>query len=108
MEALVQKNLCKFSMCQGFFRGAMKTIWKYALESLRPQEITLRKNAEILSAQFQNEKLCLWVLLDTGEIEETYRIHIIGTGFNINVKLDYYIGTVQQDPYVWHVFAEVL
>ena len=86
----------------------MKTIWKYTLKFRRTQEIILRKQAQILSVQYQADELCLWVLLDTDEVEETCRIHIIGTGFAIDEKLDYHIGTVQQGSYVWHIFAEAI
>jgi len=89
-------------------RYRMKTIWKYILKFRQNQEITLKKDAQILSVQLQNEKLCLWALLDTDEVDEMCKIHIIGTGTEIEEKLDYHIGTVQQSVYVWHVFAEVL
>ena len=86
----------------------MKRVWKYPLKFRRNQELTLKRKSQILSVQFQEETLCLWALVEPDEIDALCKIHIIGTGFEIKENLDYYIGTVQQGVYVWHVFAEVL
>jgi hypothetical protein len=41
----------------------MKTIWKFKLENLDTQILTLPKNAELLTVQTQSETPCLWALV---------------------------------------------
>lgn len=89
-----------------------KKIWKIKLEVTKDQEITVRKNAEFLCVQAQNEIPCIWVLVDPNKKEEIpVRIKIFGTGHEIGEKeLDgfVYIGTFQlsKGAFVFHVFGE--
>jgi len=49
-------------------------------------------------------ELCLWALVDTHEYEKEEReIHICATGGPCREGM-IYIGTVQQPPFVWHIF----
>ena len=91
-------------------------IYKYSFE--RPQntygtlELRLPVAAKILSCQVQHAQICFWVEFaapDEGEdFEVTTRIfHIIGTGhrFELTSSMSF-IATVQQPPFVWHIYEE--
>lgn len=84
----------------------MKKIWKYSLHlDLESEFIEMPKGAEILSAQNQNGTVCIWVLVDPLAPKEKREIAVWGTGHKIwrdsNLQ---FIGTVQVEPFVWHVF----
>lgn len=92
----------------------MQTICKYPLEITDEQAVRMPREAEVLTAQFQRGRLCLWAICFTGDRVElgwTDRlVKIIGTGNPIDPALDQcdqYAGTVQQDggSLVWHVFV---
>jgi hypothetical protein len=70
----------------------MITIYKYQFEIENFVFIEMHKNAKILSVQMQNDI--------------PRRFFIIGTGqpFNQNVWISGFIGTIQQPPFVWHIF----
>lgn len=90
----------------------METIYKYALELEDEQIITLKRGAEILSAQEQNDQLVLWALVDPDRQDEKVKFYIAGTGNPLPFPGPYtrylyeYIDTVQQGRFVWHIFQD--
>jgi hypothetical protein len=85
-------------------------ILKYRLHLKDEQSVPMPENHQILSAQVQNNELCLWVLVDPATKNEDVKILIFGTGFEIdypgpetNFEFNF-IDTVQQGGFVWHVF----
>ena len=84
------------------------TIYKYKISLLDKQELILPKQAKILSVQVQNGSICIWALVDENLEKEKRQVLIIGTGENIEDDLFVYtyIGTIQQAPYVWHIFID--
>lgn len=88
-----------------------KVIWKYQLEVMDEQYLSLPRGAEILCVQAQERSICMWILLDQSAMYVNRRIKIRGTGHPANTESKAgYIGTVQMDvPYsrdglVWHLF----
>jgi hypothetical protein len=91
----------------------MKKIYKYSLEVEDIQRILLPIDAKILTVQVQNEKPCLWALVDPENNTEARIIEIFGTG---NLVSDYadisiehiYIATFQlyEGKLVFHVFEQ--
>lgn len=81
------------------------TIWKYPLEITRSQCIEVPSDSRALSAALQNGDLCVWFLVEESRPKQTRRILIYGTGNPIGgVFAGWFIGSVQQGPFVWHVF----
>lgn len=65
----------------------------------------MQRGAKILSVQIQGDRITLWAVVDTLADEVPREINIRGTGHALRgVKPDSFIGTVQDGPYVWHVF----
>jgi len=88
-------------------------IYKYTFSGIENAEFEMPKGAEILCVQIQSHlavtAICIWALVDSLEARvERRRFMVIGTGHELygvrNVK---YVGTVQEPPFVWHIF-EVL
>lgn len=88
-----------------------KRIYKYVLEVTNTQELALPGGAQILHVDFQGKELCLWAQVDPGEIPSNRTFKVYGTGHLLRIdspdrKL-IHLGTVQQSPFVWHVFEQV-
>lgn len=92
----------------------MRTIWKYEL-STPINSIQMPMGAQILTAQFQGDDLCIWALVDSErQMEERiFERHV--TGGNVgpapHTCIRKYIGTVQtlisHMVIVFHVFELV-
>lgn len=88
----------------------MKTIWKFPLDITDSQTILMPKGAELLIAQLQGGQGCLWALVDDAAPREERTIEIHGTGNPIHQDMGIerkYIGTFQQEAFVWHVFERI-
>jgi len=86
-------------------------IWKYELSVTDMQRVMMPPGAELLSVANQGGTLCLWAKVDADlpPTDEVW-IEIIGTGNEIPTDMGIdrnFIGTVLQNPFVWHVFERV-
>jgi len=86
----------------------MQTIYKYELVNVPGrQTLRLTEGAKILCIQIQSGTACVWVQLDTDAQPWEFTIRIVGTGHNLQKVKGYeYVGTFQDPPYVWHVYAK--
>ena len=87
----------------------MRTIYKYPIEITDSQTLEISEDHKFLSVQVQNDKPCIWALVDTETPESPVNIHIYGTGHPIPKDLSMtYIGTIQvyDGRGVFHVFME--
>ena len=88
----------------------MKTIWKYKLEVMDRQQITMPEAAEIIHVAAVQDELCVWVKVDPMRPPETRTFVIVGTGHPIpdDVEHRHAVGTavfeLKHGPFVWHVF----
>lgn len=86
----------------------MKTIYKYPLEITDEQEIEIPLGSRILSVQMQRDQLCLWAMVNSKVTNKTkIKILVCGTGNPIEYppsRMEF-LGTIQQQVFVWHVFA---
>jgi len=90
----------------------MNAIWKYEVEVTDEQNIDMPVGSNIISAQVQDDKICLWVEVDTDEKDvKDVVIEIFGTGNKISdtSKERRFIDTVQfhGGALVFHVYAQV-
>jgi hypothetical protein len=86
----------------------MKTIYKYTLAINGDDLIQLPKHSTILSLQVQNNKPCIWVLIDPNEAMEDIHFVTYGTGHEIRPGLGDFVGTYQLNDgeFVFHVFKQ--
>ncbi len=86
----------------------MTTIYKYALQPIGEQRIEMPEHHKILSAGLDpGGQLCIWVLADTKGSPRGRMVYGMGTGnpwHEMAFGLDF-IGTVNDGPFMWHVFA---
>lgn len=87
-----------------------KQIWKFELNTVDTQEVLVPDGAEILTVQVQNEKPCIWALVDINVGWVTITIEIFETGNPIEASVlnRTYIGTYQlsRGASVGHVFKK--
>jgi hypothetical protein len=86
----------------------MKTIFKYPLSVTDTQTIRMPEGAEILTVQMQKDSMCLWALVEDTSPVEPRIILIFGTGHEVTGIDNVYIGTVQMDSLVFHVFEALI
>lgn len=91
----------------------MERIFKYELDITDEQTVQIPGGGKkILSVAMQGGttmtggRLCVWVIVDDEAQPAPVRFAIVGTGnpFPRNVAPAWFIGSVQDDPFVWHVF----
>jgi hypothetical protein len=89
----------------------MKTIWKFEVALVSPQQVPMPNGTEILTVQTQGETGCLWALVDTeADSTDMRTFEVFGTGQIIHEDMGIerkYIGTFQVRPFVWHVFERL-
>jgi hypothetical protein len=86
-----------------------KIIYKYPLSVTDRQILHLPVGAEILTVQTQNEKPCLWAMVDPKRGTATRIIETFGTGYDITEDMGVerkYISTYQLHGggLIFHVF----
>lgn len=80
----------------------MKVIYKYRVVD----QIEMPKNALLLSVAMQRNILTLWALVDTEEPLIRRLFFVVRTGFPLDseVKQETFFITIQDPPFVWHIF----
>lgn len=77
----------------------MKAIYKYALEIEGRQTLAMPEDAIILCVQNQNERPCIWAVVNTdSKIDDLKVFYVFGTGHPMTAELFAslkYIGTFQ-------------
>ena len=86
-------------------------IWKYKLE-LGTTKLSLPKDSKVLNTvQMQNGSIVIWALINEEEKDVSKNIiaefKVVGTGQYTDINLDEYdyIGTIQDNSFVAHVFG---
>jgi hypothetical protein len=81
-----------------------EVIWKFPIQ-VGDTWLSIPGTWKALSAQLQDEQLCLWVLVDPLEPPVAVPVRVIGTGWLHDMHGWEHLSTVQRDGYVWHVFV---
>jgi hypothetical protein len=87
----------------------MKSIYKYLLDIVNSQSISIPQNSQFLRVGEQNGKLMLWVEIDTMVAIEPVNIEVWGTGHPMPDTPRGYIDSCQMsNGLVWHVYFEAV
>lgn len=83
-------------------------IFKYELELVPRQTVSIPAQSTLLSVATQRGTLCLWALVEPDTNSNVNRIiEIFGTGHPVNDGRRVFIGTALIEPFVWHVFERL-
>ena len=84
----------------------MRTIYKYPINLNEKQSILTYEGAKPLRIAIQESTICVWMEVSTEEKKVDKNIYCFGTGFELpNLDLKY-IGSVDDFPFVWHIYYE--
>lgn len=82
-----------------------RAVWKFPLNET-PQDIEA-PIVDFLTVQYQGDTICVWAIVNQDTPPSKYRLYVEGTGWESSkISHDTYIGTVQGDGCVWHIFYE--
>lgn len=83
----------------------MKAVWKQPLNH-GVTDFFSPVGAKPLAVALQGDQIMLWQLVDTEAAKVGRRYMVAGTGHPLPDAIlpSDYVGTVQQGPFVWHVF----
>jgi len=87
----------------------MITIWKSVLLDSY-DVIAMPENAQVLCVQMQRGQVCMWYMCDPSQPKVKRLFRVVGTGHEMssgNMNEMSYVGTVQHNDLVWHVFEDV-
>lgn len=92
----------------------MRTVFKYrlpepfyspaTLHEGDESKVLLPEGWELLHVGVQGDGFYLWALVETDAPTVTEWFCVVGTGWEVKPELRH-CGTIQQGPYVWHVFT---
>lgn len=86
----------------------MTTIYKYPIEVAREQRIDMPDTRKFLHAGLDGAgNPCIWALVTIAGKVSPAHIRVVGTGLHIGPEFYgmTHIGTFNQGPFIWHVFA---
>ena len=89
-----------------------KQIWKFEIKIGSYSVIKMPKSAEILTVQPQNDKVCIWALVNPDNETESRHFETHGTGHEIHYDMGIerkYINTFQLNDgmLVFHLFERI-
>ena len=83
----------------------MKKILKYQLLGF-DNIIEMPEGAKVLSVQLRGNGIYLWVITDPDNKKAKRKFLLVGTGQKFSSDNLEFIGTVQVESFVWHVFED--
>jgi hypothetical protein len=84
----------------------MQTIYKYLLNLSGSQIIETHEWARPLHVGYDPQgAVCIWFQVDTNFPTKKKIAYIVGTGNEIPPSATNYIGSFNQNPFVWHVYT---
>jgi hypothetical protein len=87
----------------------MKAILKYYING-SSEKIKIPKDFKVLALQHQALNICFWALVEKTNTIETYLFETVGTGWERQDNFEgmEYVGTFQDESFVWHIFYRKL
>ena len=83
----------------------MYTIYKFEFTIADVVEIEMPAFAQIIHVAYQGDTPCIWAKVDPSKSKLFRRFYIIGTGHPINRELGPHLATLQNGPFIWHIFS---
>jgi hypothetical protein len=85
----------------------MKTIWKYDVPiDDNDTEILMPSGAKILHVTIQMPHIITFWAIVNNSLLETRTFRVFGTGQEIPDEYNYYLGTIMDKQFVWHLLEK--
>ena len=98
---MTEENQVRF-----IIRKENNKIFKYPLFLKESNIVRMPLHSAVLSFQFQNDIPCIWVAVNDDNVFRDRQFSIIGTGWEYS-KNNIYLGTAQNNGFVWHLFEVI-
>jgi hypothetical protein len=86
--------------------GNQYTIWKFLFSIQDEFELEMPDTPFPLTVQLQDDVPCMWAIVNPNAPKAKKRFRVYGTGHPIGeLSGQHYIGTIQQNGFVWHIFS---
>ncbi len=88
----------------------MKSIWKFPVPNKDRFTLSMPECPRSLSFQVQDGAPVLWAMIDRDDPYREFKFRLIETGTGIEISPNiylHYIGTIQHEGYVQHLFMEI-
>jgi hypothetical protein len=82
----------------------MKTVWKYQVPIGHQVTLEIPFGGIVVHTESQDDVICLWVEVESSNPKAHRSFKVFGTGHEIQMPYAIHVGTVQQGPFVWHVY----
>ncbi len=84
----------------------MKTIFKYPLELAREQYVPMHGKPVLFKVGLDPAgALCVWALVNPEDETKLQKFFVVGTGHDVPVDAYFWVGTVNQGQFMWHIFT---
>ena len=84
----------------------MAQIFKYLLNEGSYNRVVLPEGYVPLHAGFQGGELYVWCMIDVANPDTIGIFHVVGTGWEFDPRNKFFMNTVLEDQYVWHIWWE--
>ncbi len=81
----------------------MRTIYKYGVPPVTSFKLEMPKHSQFNHLGLQQGCMFAWFEVDTDQPMEKRIFYVVGTGHAIPADTQY-VATVQQPPFVWHLY----
>lgn len=88
----------------------MLTVYKYPLPLTDTYTLTIPQPAQIIHTGLDPiGSLCIWAVVDPASTEWIqHTLHVIGEGTPFPDDPRIHLGSVLQEPFIWHVFRDII
>lgn len=83
----------------------MRQIWKYEI-SLGITILNIPSGGIVRHLGVQNDNAYIWVEIDPAKELVERKFSIYGTGWDLTEDVGTYVGSIQEGPFVWHLYEE--
>lgn len=83
-----------------------REVWKYELSRTILNRVLMPQGAQIIHIGSQGDVVMIWAMVDPSAPKVTRCFQTIGTGSWWDEDRWVYRGTVQMEPFVWHVIEQ--
>lgn len=85
----------------------MRRVYKYPVPDIGVVfTVHMPKGARVVNFETQGEAMCFWAVVDPSARMEPRELTVFGTGWDIEDERWQYVASLQDAPYVWHLFEK--
>jgi hypothetical protein len=85
----------------------MRRVYKYPVPDIGTVfTVNMPAGAQVVNFETQGEQMCFWAVVDPSARAKPREFTVFGTGWDIEDDRWRYVASLQDPPYVWHLFEK--